>query len=143
MWIKPNPSWFTALDETPLRELVKQARLLWNNLRVNAYFLLFDQPGFQVSQFEFWNKLPSNYSVPSIFGAVSTKVPQPANRYVSRFDNGGVLGYKNNMIYKTLKNTLKNGYLLFTIGGNSSELVKARFTFKTSSLRAPDNIRGM
>ena len=102
MWISPRRVWFEDMDEvrSGLKELVRQVRIIRNDLRIDASVLLFDRRDNEPhTHFEMFNAFPKNYTVNQIFGDVQLSIIK-RNRYVSNFENGAIIAARNNLLFK-------------------------------------------
>ena len=106
-----------------MSELARQSRIVKNELNLEVSIILSKRSEVLQSEFDHFYDLPENYSFPEIFGEVKTNiVTDDVIRSVSWLDNGVIPAARNNWIFKIIRNSLKKGLLVLSIGKNFKDL---------------------
>ena len=84
------------------------------------------------SELDHFYDLPENYTFPEIFGKVETNmITDSVIRTVSWLENGVILAARNNWIFKIIRNSLKKGLLLLTVGKTTEDLKQIDLAFES------------
>ena len=104
--------------------MIREARLVRNNLQIETSFLLFNQSSEQTANVEIFRKLPQNYTFSPIFGKVNV-LPMDKNiRYVNTITNGAIIAARNNWVYTAIKPAIKTGYVLLAMKSSPDGLLE-------------------
>ena len=122
LWVYPDEEIFSPPIEK-VSELARQSRIVKNELNLEIGIILSKRSEVLQSELDHFYDLPENYTFPEIFGQVKKNVvTDDVTRSVSWLENGVIPAARNNWIFKIIRNSLKKGLLLLSIGKNFKDL---------------------